>query len=332
LKQGTQVKPVHELALQFLREVKQASSVVIGTHLNPDGDALGSALAMSHYLDQLGITNEVLCHHPAPKNLRFLPGVERVRQTPKLEKHDLAIILDLDAIDRLGSTQPSFMQCPRMIVVDHHVPHQAPGDVRIVDVSAPATSLILTRLFIDLNAKITPQMATCLLTGIVTDTGSFRFRNTTPESLSLSALLIEKGGDINQVSEEIFQRKSLSSTRLLGHMLDTMRLECDNRIALGVLRNEDFEVTMAEDEDTEGFVNEMLSIDSVQIAANLRQPTRGRVRCSIRSREEFDVALVAREFGGGGHKNAAGCTFDLSIEECEILLMSRLKRCLAFCP
>jgi phosphoesterase RecJ-like protein len=323
---------VNDIALQFEKEVKQASSVVIGTHLNPDGDALGSALAMSHFLDKLKIQNEVLCHHPAPKNLRFLPGVERVRQHPKYEKHDLAIVLDLDAMDRLGSTSPSFMQAPRMIVVDHHVPHQAPGDLRIVDVSAPATSLILTRLFLELGATITPKMATCLLTGIVTDTGSFRFRNTTPESLSLSALLIENGGDINQVSEEIFQRKSLSSTRLLGHMLDTMRLECENRIALGVLRLEDFQITTAQDEDTEGFVNEMLSIDSVQIAANLRQPTRGRVRCSIRSREEFDVALVAREFGGGGHRNAAGCTFDLGIEECETLLMSRLKRCLASCP
>jgi phosphoesterase RecJ-like protein len=317
------------LALQFQAELKRAGQVVIGTHLNPDGDALGSALAVSLYLDDLGIENEVLCHHPAPKNLRFLPGVERVRQDPKLDKYDLAIVLDLDAVDRLGRNTERFLETPRMIVVDHHVPHQAPGDVRIVDVTAPATSLILTRLFLELNADITPQIATCLLTGIVTDTGSFRFRNTTPESLSLSALLIERGGDINQVSEEIFQRKTLSSTRLLGHMLDTMRLERDNRIALGVLTYEDFQVNAAEDEDTEGFVNEMLSIDSVEIAANLRQPTLGRVRCSIRSRERYDVALVAREFGGGGHKNAAGCTFDLGIEECETLLMSRLKDCLA---
>jgi phosphoesterase RecJ-like protein len=332
LAQGRKLNTVPELALQFQNEVRDSSQIIIGTHLNPDGDALGSALAMSHYLDGLKIANEVLCHHPAPKNLQFLPGVDRVRQVPKFEKPDLAIVLDLDAIDRLGSTEPVFASCPRMIVIDHHVAHQAPGDLRIVDVSAPATSVILTRLFIELGVTITPQMATCLLTGIITDTGSFKFRNTTPESLSLSALLLENGGDINLVSEEIFQRKPLASTRLLGHMLDTMRLECGNQIALGVLTRDDFEYAMAADEDTEGFVNEMLSIDSVKVAANLRQPKGGRVRCSIRSREEIDVAQVAREFGGGGHKNAAGCTFDGTIEECETILMSRLKLCLASCP
>ncbi len=302
--------------------------MIIGTHLNPDGDALGSALAVSHFLDGRGIENEVLCHHPAPRNLQFLPGINRVRFKPREEKHDLGIMVDLDALVRLGSTEPFFAAVPRLIVVDHHVPHEAPGDVRIIDVGAAATSLILSRLFLDLNVTITPEMATCLLTGIVTDTGSFRFRNTSPESMSVSAMLLERGGDINLVSEEIFQRKPLASTRLLGHMLDTMRLECDNRIALGVLRLEDFEHTSATDEDTEGFVNEMLFIDSVQIAANLRHPTQGKVRCSIRSRHEIDVAAVAREFGGGGHKNAAGCTFDLTIEEAEDILMSRLKSCL----
>lgn len=320
-----------ELAQLFQKEVASASQVLIGTHLNPDGDALGSALAMSHFLDSQGVANEVVCHHLAPKNLGFLPGVGRIRLRPKQEKHDLAIVLDLDAMDRLGDTAPYFEICPRMIVVDHHVPHQCPGNLRIVDVSAPATSLILTRLFLQLNAPISPAMATCLLTGIVTDTGSFRFRNTTPEALSLSALLLENGGDINLVSEEIFQRKPLASTRLLGHMLDTMRLECENRIALGILRLQDFEFAKAKDEDTEGFVNEMLSIDSVLVAANLRQPTHGRVRCSIRSRENIDVAKVAREFGGGGHKNAAGCTFDMEIKDCEAILMDRLKRCLESC-
>ena len=320
-----------DLSKAFERQVAEASSVLIGTHLNPDGDALGSALAMSQFLDGRGVDNEVLCHHVAPRNLLFLPGIERLRQVPKHEKHDLGVLLDLDAIERLGSTEPYFAMCPRTIVIDHHVPHEAPGDLRIVDVKASATALILTRLFLEIGAEITPEMATCLLTGIVTDTGSFRFRNTTPESLSLSAQLLEKGGNINLVSEEIFQRKPLASVRLLGHLLDTVRLECGNRIAMGVLTLEDFEHAFASDEDTEGFVNEMLFIDSVLIAAILREPKRGKIRCSIRSRNELDVAAVAREFGGGGHKNAAGCTFDLPMAEAEAVLIARLKLCLGFC-
>ena len=320
-----------ESARRFQGELRHASSVVIGTHLNPDGDALGSSLALAMYLDRLGCDVEVLCHHPAPRNLRWLPGVGRLRQAPREEKADLGIMVDLESRDRLGDVREFVLAPPRLMVVDHHVPHESPGDVRIVDVGASATSLILARLFLELGAEITPDMATNLLTGIVTDTGSFRFRNTTPEALSVSAILLERGADLGRVNEEIFQRRPLASTMLMGHMLDTMRLECGNRIAVGVLTKADFERAMATDEETEGFVNEMLAIDSVEIAAILREPKPGRIRCSLRSRADHDVATVAREFGGGGHRNAAGCTLDMDVDEAEETVVRRLRACLASC-
>ncbi|HTQ09753.1 MAG TPA: bifunctional oligoribonuclease/PAP phosphatase NrnA [Fimbriimonadaceae bacterium] len=317
-----------ELAAQFLEEIKAASSVLIGTHLNPDGDALGCALAMSHYLDGLGIRNEVICHHPAPRNLQFLPGISRIKQAPNQEKFDLGIVLDLDSLERLGSTEPFFAGCGRVIVVDHHVPHQAPGDIRIVDTAAPATAVILTRILNHIGANITPEIATCLLTGIVTDTGSFRFRNTTPEALSLSAGLLEHGGDIATVAEEIFQRKTLASARLLGRTLGNMELAPDGRLAWSVLGYAEFESTGARDEDTEGFVNELLFIETVQISALLREVKEGRTRCSLRSRGDYDVAAVARHFGGGGHRNAAGCTFDCRPDDAVALLVPEMRRCL----
>lgn len=320
-----------ELAPAFREELSHASHVLIGTHLNPDGDALGSALAMSLYLDSIKIKSEIVCHHEAPRNLRFLPHVNRVKFEPREEKYDLGIILDLDSLERLGRTEPFFASCQRIVVIDHHIPHAAPGDLRIVDTSASATALILTRLLIELKAKISPEMATCLLTGIVTDTGSFRFRNTTPEALSLSAYLLECGGDLNLVSEEVFQSKTLSSVKLLGHTLEVMRLACDNEIAWSALSARDFELAQARDEDTEGFVNEMLAITSVQIAALLREPKPGKIRCSLRSRGNFDVAEVARHFGGGGHRNAAGCTLDMPLEEAEARVVERLKICLGSC-
>jgi phosphoesterase RecJ-like protein len=315
----------------FQEELSRASSVLIGTHMNPDGDALGSALALSHYLDAIGCDNEVICHHAAPRNLRFLPGLNRVKQIPKEAKYDLGVVLDLDSLDRLGNTAEFFATCSRTVVIDHHVPHEKPGDLRIVDTSAPATAVILTRLLIDLGARITPEIATCLLTGIVTDTGSFRFRNTTPEALSLSAYLLEHGGDLTMVQEEIFQSKSLASARLLGRSLETMRLDCANQIAWSTLSARDFEIAEASDEDTEGFVNELLFITSVQVAALMREPKPGKVRCSLRSRGEYDVAAVARTFGGGGHKNAAGCTIDGPLEEAEEQLVRGLKQCLGYC-
>jgi bifunctional oligoribonuclease and PAP phosphatase NrnA len=328
---GSGASSARALAPKFLREIQSASSILIGTHLNPDGDALGSALALSHYLDSLAISNEVVCHHAAPKNLQFLPGVQRIRQVPRQEKHDLGIVVDLDSLERLGSTEPYFAQCPRTVFIDHHVPHDAPGDLRIVDTAAPATAVILTRLFNELGVEITPEIATCLLTGIVTDTGSFRFRNTTPEALSLSAALLEQGGDINKVSEEIFQRRPLAGARLLGFTLERMELACRDRLCWSVITNDIFDATGAQDEDTEGFVNELLSITTVQIAALFREPKPGKVRCSLRSRGNCDVAAVARMFGGGGHKNAAGCTFDESVEEAVAKVIQELKTCLESC-
>lgn len=316
------------LVAAFRNEISQARSVLIGAHLNPDGDALGSALAVSHYLDDLGVANEVLCHHAPPRNLRFLPGVDRIRQVPTRSAFDLGIIVDLDSTERLGSTAEYFETCERTVVVDHHVPQHAPGDLRIVDVEAPATAVILCRLMIGLEAPISPEIATCLLTGIVTDTGSFRFRNTTAEALSLSAMLLDHGGDIGTIGEEIFQSKTLGSVRLLGRVLGNMQLESEDRIAWSALTFDDFQDSEASDEDTEGFVNELLAIDTVKIAALLRESKPGRTRVSLRARREYDVAAVARVFGGGGHVNAAGCTFETTPAEAAEQLVLEMRHCL----
>ena len=318
-----------KLLRAFEAEIGRASKILIGTHLNPDGDALGSALGLALYLESLGKTVEVLCHHPAPKNLRFLPTVDRVHQTPQLTDHDLGIIVDLESFERLGSTAPYFETMSRLVVIDHHVPHEEPGDLRLIDNTSAATALILTRLFETLNAEITADMATCLYTGIATDTGSFRFRNTSSDALSAAALLLEKGANLELVSEEIFQNRQLSSARLLGHALETMKLDVDDRLAWGCLSFRDFEWAKATDEDTEGFVNELLSIETVQIAALLREAVPGKIRCSLRSRRGFDVATVAREFGGGGHKNAAGCNFEGSLDDAEHQLIEGMRKCLA---
>lgn len=315
---------------QFSDAVRQSPSVLISTHLNPDGDALGSALAMSLYLDSIEVENEVICNNLAPYNLEFLPHKDRIRLTPK-KKHELAIVLDLDSLERLGKTRDAIEDCGRMILIDHHIPHQEPGDVRIVDVKAPATALILTRLFFALNAKISPEMATCLLTGIVTDTGSFRYRNTTPESLELCAKLLQFGGDLVQINEEVYQKKPIESVLLLRKVLDNMKVLCDDQLAYSVLPAKDFTDIGAVEMHTEGLVNEMMFIRTTKISALLREPgERKLVRASVRSRGDIDVAAALREFGGGGHKNAAGCTFEMSIEEAEPLLVGALKKCLGY--
>ena len=315
-------------AAAFRSAIDAATSVRIGTHQNPDGDALGSALALSHYLDQLGKPNEVLCHHSAPRNLQFLPSVNRVRQTPILADADLCVMLDLESMDRLGSVKDYFTGSPLM-VIDHHVPHEKPGDVRIIDVAAPATALILSQLLQSVCADFTAEMSTMLLAGIVTDTGSFRYRNTTPEALSMSAFLLEHGGQLNRITEEVFQRRPLAATRLLGYALENMSLSMNGALGWTIIPHHAFVDHNATDEDTEGYVNEILFTECVRIAAILRESKPGVIRCSVRSRGDLDVAAVARLFGGGGHKNAAGCTFDMSPDGAAELLIPELENCLA---
>jgi len=312
-----------------LEMIRAASHIVIGTHLNPDGDALGSALAVSHVLDQLSKPHTVLCQHPAPTNLAFLPGADRVRQEFDGPPADLAIILDLDALNRLGSVRDIFEPVPTKIVIDHHIPHDAPGDIRIISVKSPAASAILCDLFFDSDITITPEIATCLLTGILTDTGSFRYPNTTSHSMHLAAQLLEAGADISGVSEEVYMKKSLPSVKMLGRAIERARLSHDGQLTWVTIPYNVFVELGATDQDTEGIVNEMLSIRGVKVAAILREIRPGRIRGSLRSRDPVNVAEVAQAFGGGGHRNAAGVSFDGSLEVAEVQMVEALRACLA---
>ncbi len=320
---------IREALGTFRNLVRAASRVIIGTHLNPDGDALGSALSVSLILDQWGVPNDVVCNNLAPDSLKFLPGAERITTDPGRVDHDLAIILDLEAMDRLGSVRPLFDRVRTKIVVDHHIPYESPGDLRIVTTAYPATCSILFDLFHHKSVTMTPEIATCLLTGILTDTGNFRYPNTTPHALYQTALLLEGGGNISQISEEVYMRKNLGAVQLLGYVLANMHLSEDQRLAWAVIPIEVFVGLKGSDQDTEGIVNELLAIKTVEIAALLRESKPGKIRGSLRSRAKFDVATVAQEFGGGGHRNAAGVSFEGSLTDAEAELVRALKQCLA---
>ncbi|HVL39960.1 MAG TPA: DHHA1 domain-containing protein, partial [Fimbriimonadaceae bacterium] len=154
---------------------------------------------------------------------------------------------------------------------------------------------------------------------------------TNPIALRLASDLLELGADLSRISEEVFQRKPLAAMRLLGFLLEGMQLDCGNRLAWSTLTAQDFENTGARDEDTEGFANELLAVATVQIAAVIREHRAGSIRVSIRSRGEYDVSQVARTFGGGGHKNAAGCSFNAQPEEVVRMLVPAMKECLGSC-
>lgn len=318
---------VAALRPEFEAYLRKASGVLIGTHVQPDGDAIGSSLAVSLWLDKLGVESQVLCHHPAPPYLEFLPGIERVVQEPSLDA-DTGLLIDLESMTRLGSAAPTFERLPRLALVDHHIPHQRPGDLRIVAANAPATASILADLMDAAEPGLDADIATCLATGLVTDTGSFRFPNTTPHALHQTARLVEIGANLAMVAQEVFLNKDDAAVRLLGLVLARIRTAAGGRLAWATIPFGLFEQAGAEEFHTEGIVNEILSMRSARAAFLLREARPGKIRASLRSKGDVDVAAIARRFNGGGHRLAAGASFEGELKPAEQALVGAFVECL----
>lgn len=297
---------------------------------------MGACLALHLVLKARSTPRRVLFHDPVPKNLLFLPGsaeVERVEEGFWLnEQPDLAVVMDLSTLDRLGRVRPFVERAKQVVVFDHHEPsEEAFGEIRFVDATAAATCLIVYRVLTAMGVPINRDVAQCLLAGIATDTGNFAFPNTTPETLRVAADLVERGANLAVINEEVWNKRSLAAMRLLGIVLSRQEMLCDGRLTVSHLLNEDFLAAGATDEDTEGAVNELLRVEGTFVAALIREVRPGRLRVSVRSRGDYDVAEACRQFGGGGHKNAAGCSLDGDYEQLRGRLLEALKRCVGSC-
>lgn len=302
---------------EFRDAVCAAERVLVAPHLHPDGDAIGAALAIQRGLEALGKQVEVVCADPVPANLRFLPGWQSIRAPEESTLvPELGILVDLNVMSRLGKAQSLFDRAPRIAIVDHHeIIEESAQGVSLVWPDYSATCLVLYEVMPQLGMEITPEIAQCLLAGIATDTGRFRFRNTDPYSLRAAADLVERGGDLTQINEEVWEKKPLPAVLLLGRALANLKTDFDGAIAYSYLTEEDFAAAEAIEEHNEGIVNEIGRVETACISALFREPKPNKVRVSVRSRGDIDVAEVCSKFGGGGHKNAAGCTFDTNVHE-----------------
>lgn len=324
--------------IEELRDaIAAAQTVVISGHKGPDGDCIGAALALMNGLRAIGKDVTVFSNDAVPQIVRFLPGADRVMHlagTPEAAEAsvagktwDLGILVDVGFTQRAGKAEPALLQAETLAVVDHHeLGPDTAGDIRIIDPRASATCLILADIFEDLGLAIDKKVATCLLTGIVTDTGSFRFRNTDAASLAAASRLLGLGADLPRINEEVWDSRPLDAIRLLTTAFEKMEFLSNNRLAVTHLDLADYDGAM--DEHTEGIASEVARIQGVLVAAVFREPKLGNVRVSVRSRGEIDIAEVCRMFGGGGHKNAAGCTFLSSVEDAMAQMVPALEACL----
>jgi len=298
--------------------IHQSQTIVLACHVNPDGDALGSLLGLALALLPLGKTLVCLSEDGVPDILRFLPSAALVQRATGQAAFDLALVVDSGDLPRVGKTvQPVIGRARQVVDIDHHVTTGAFGDIRVLDARAASTAEIVYALLLALQTPITPEIATCLFTGIITDTGSFRFQNVTPNTLQVAAALLEAGAPPAFISENVFENRTFAATRLLGHALSSLKQTPGGRIVWAHITASDFAELGATDQDTEGIVSYVRGVRDAEVGILFREMAAGGIRVSLRSRETVNVAAVAEKFGGGGHRMASGCTVNLPLAEAE---------------
>lgn len=294
---------------EIVARVARSRNVLLVLHVHPDGDSVGCSLAMARCLRALGKRAQVVAPDPLPANLRFLdPDGVCVPPEGATGPFDLGLFLDCADVERVGSAQSLVPSLPEIVNIDHHSSNRGYGTLNFIDASAGACGEIALRLIDALGWQLDAQAATALFTALTTDTGSFRYENTHPDTLRIAARLVEAGADLPEVSNEIWDSRSLASLTLLSLVLPTLRLEGGGRLASLAVTQAMVGEAGAVAGDLEGLVDYPRSLRGVEVAMLCSEERSGSVRVSLRSNRCLDVSQLAARFGGGGHVRAAGCT------------------------
>lgn len=301
-----------------------AARILVITHVNPDGDAVGSLLGFGLAARQLGKDVVMACADIVPELFRFLPGVGEITNQPKGE-FDLVVVLDVAEARRMGPLADSLARPPDL-VIDHHITNPGYGALNFIDPQAASTAELLVELFPGLGLALTPAVAECLLTGLVTDTLGFRTSNTTIKTLSLAQVLMQAGAVLHQVYDHALFKRSFSAARLWGEGLGRMQLK--NRIVWARLPLEARAAAGYQGFGDADLINVLASVREADIAIILVERADGKVKISWRAVPGINVAQIALAFGGGGHPAAAGAEIPGSLEEVEALVLEATRAAL----
>ncbi|MGA8574154.1 MAG: bifunctional oligoribonuclease/PAP phosphatase NrnA [Candidatus Cybelea sp.] len=302
-------------AQEVVAELRRRGAFVMVSHVKPDGDTLGAGLALGIALKRLGKRVAYFQQDSVPRNLRFLPEADLVGRElpPDLPEDTLYVFCDMSDWRRAGEYLPPVKR-ENMLDVDHHLGNSLFGALNFVLESECSTGTVVMHLLRELGVPIDPQIATCILATIMTDTGGFMHSNTTPDALELAAELMRQGADKEEITEEIFLRKRVAATKLLGSVIASMRFEHDGRYCYSYVDEAMLAQTGADGEDTEDVVNTLLGQDGVDVAA-LFKAIDGEIRVSLRSSGKLNVQAAAQRLGGGGHFRASGLTHNGPLAE-----------------
>jgi len=296
--------------------LKNVKTALIATHVDPDGDAIGSTLALGMVLEQLGIKASYYCQDSVPQIYRFLAGSDQIkREVRDFSRFDAAFVLDSSDLSRVGSLDVKGL-AGKVINIDHHPDNTLFGDVNCVKRSSCVGELVyeLAGLF---KIKVDKKMADCLYTSIITDTGNFRYDNTSVKTFLIAAELIKAGVSTHDLTTRIYDNKSVQAVRIAGIALSNVKFSGDRQVGWSVVTEEMMSEVGAKSEDVVGIVDAIRAIEGVEVAIFFREE-KGRVKINFRSKDRVNVSELAKRFGGGGHIKAAGAVVSGEIAEVEL--------------
>ena len=301
--------------------IRGGERFLVTTHENPDGDALGSMLAMDLALRQLGKSSQMFLagETPLPAEYGFMPLDGLVRKLPDDATQSVLLAVDCANESRLGPDPEVLQLAPLVVNIDHHHDNTRFGDVNVIDAKASSTGELLRDVFRLLDVELTPDIAEALYIALVTDTGRFQYTNTTPKSLRLAAELVEAGADLHRIFQGVYETVQFAKLKLLARALERAQVYEGGRLVVSYLLRDDFREVGAAEPYSEGIIDFLRAVEGADMAALIREPPRpgGPLRrVSLRaSHDELDVSAIARKSNGGGHRQAAGFSSEASIEE-----------------
>ncbi|MEJ2219930.1 MAG: DHH family phosphoesterase [Desulfobacterales bacterium] len=300
---------------QIIQHIKDGQHILIASHAEPDGDSVGSLVALGLALKKLDKKITMYNPSPIPAVYRFLPGAGQiVRQIKAVDAYDLALVLDCGDLVRIGETSAEVDKIPMLINIDHHVSNTGFGHFQLIDTNACATAEIVYRLIDALEIPFDKAIATSIYTGILTDTGSFRFSNTNRAAFAISKAMTDAGVEPHNVAQRVFGTYSLGRIKLLNMALNSIEISDNGKLSMMTVTRSMLNTTGTNTEDLDGMINYARRIEDVKVAALINEIKNGagkftnmnRYHVSLRSDSSVDVAKIAGKFGGGGHSSAAG--------------------------
>jgi bifunctional oligoribonuclease and PAP phosphatase NrnA len=309
---------------QIVDAIQTRQRFVLSSHARPDGDSIGSQLAMAYALKGLGKEVAAFNADPAPPPLMAFPGVSGIRIAPEVAgAYDAAIIMECGELSRTGVRG---LDRYFVINIDHHPGNSGYGKINWFDASAAACGEMVYELVLALGAPLTPEVATHVYLAILTDTGSFHYSNITPRTFEIAKQCITAGVDPVLVARNVYDSNNMGRLKLFGAVLSAMQIDQSGRIAIVYLDHEMARAAGGTYEDTEGLINLPLTVKEIRAVVFFKEEEGETYRVSMRSKGEIDIGAIAKEFGGGGHKNAAGCTVTGGVDALQKVFVEKIER------